>query len=192
MHISIIIVNFNTCTLLKNCLDSIFLHTKDLDFEVIVCDNNSTDGSVQMVKSLFPSVILIENNKNLGFGAANNKGLNIAKGKYIFYLNSDTVLLNNACKIFYDFWENYDDKNMLGALGANLLNENKEIIHSYGIFADYSLSIRQLFKMLFSNIILSFFYVFHLSPNRLRPSQKDDCYTGEVDYITGADLFLLK
>lgn len=191
MQLSIIIVNFNTCSLLKNCLESVFLHTKDLEFEVIVSDNGSSDGSVQMIKDFFPDVILLENKKNLGFGAANNKALSVAKGKYVFYLNSDTVLLNNACKFFYDFWENYKEKNNLGALGANLLNEKKEVIHSYGTFADYPLSIKQLVKMFFSNTALSIFYIFHLSPAKFRPSQKCSFYTGEVDYITGADLFLL-
>ena len=106
MDVSIIIVNYNTKKLIKNCINSIYKHTKDVDFEIIVSDNGSVDGSVEMIKSEFPNVILIENNANLGFGAANNRGLKIAKGKYIFYLNSDTVLLNNAVKYFFDYWEN--------------------------------------------------------------------------------------
>ena len=96
MDVSIIIVNYNTCELTRNCLKSVFEQTKNIDFEVIVSDNGSKDGSVEMIKKEFPYVILIENNANLGFGAANNRGLKIAKGKYIFYLNCDTILLNNA------------------------------------------------------------------------------------------------
>lgn len=100
MDVSIIIVNYNTKELTRNCLRSIFDQTKDVDFEVIVSDNGSTDGSIEMIRAEFPQVILIENNANLGFGAANNRGLKIARGKYVFYLNSDTVLLNNAVKLF--------------------------------------------------------------------------------------------
>ncbi|MGN0729950.1 glycosyltransferase [Treponema sp.] len=101
LDVSIIIVNYNTLELTKNCLKSIFEQTNGILFEVIVSDNGSTDGSIEMIKSEFPQVILIENNANLGFGAANNRGLKIEKGKYIFYLNSDTVLLNKAVKIFF-------------------------------------------------------------------------------------------
>ena len=103
--VSIIIVNYNTKQLLADCLKSIYEQTNNIDFEVIVSDNGSVDGSIEMLKRDFSQVILIENNANLGFGAANNRGLEVAKGKYIFYLNSDTVLLNNAVKIFFDYLE---------------------------------------------------------------------------------------
>ena len=191
MQLSIIIVNYNTKSLLRNCLTSVYALTSDITFEVIVSDNGSTDGSIEMLKSEFPQVILIENNANLGFGAANNRALDIAKGKYIFYLNSDTVLLNNACKIFYDYWESAQNKDSIGAIGANLLDKDNNVIHSYGQFAGYSLSIKQLAKMMVTNFILSIFYIFHISPNRFAHSDKTDFYLGPVDYITGADLFLL-
>ena len=106
MDFSIIIVNYNTSKFFKNCLLSIYEHTKNIEFEVIVSDNGSTDGSIEMLKSTFPNVILLENNQNLGFGTANNKALKKANGKYILYLNSDTIILNNAIKLFYDYWEN--------------------------------------------------------------------------------------
>ena len=93
MDVSIIIVNYNTKDLIKNCINSIYKHTKDVDFEIIVSDNGSVDGSIEMIKSEFPNVILIENGSNLGFGTANNRGLAIAKGKYIFYLIQKTAEL---------------------------------------------------------------------------------------------------
>ena len=142
MDVSIIIVNYNTKDLLKECIDSIYEQTKEITFEIIVSDNGSSDGSIEMLKNYFPSVIIIENNANLGFGAANNRGLKIAHGKYIFYLNSDTVLLNNAVKCFFDFWEQASDKDSIGAIGANLLNENGLIVCEYRteeIKANYSL-----------------------------------------------------
>lgn len=190
MMVSIIIVNYNTKDLLKDCLISIFKNTKDIIFEVIVSDNGSTDGSIKMIKEDFPQVILIENNKNLGFGAANNKGLSIAKGKYIFFLNSDTLLLNNATKIFYDYWETSENENTIGALGANLLDKNMNIIHSYGNFAGYKIALTQLLKMFFSNILLSILYILHIVPTKKDHSIKKTKYIGEVDYITGADLFV--
>lgn len=191
MDVSIIIVNYNTKELLKNCLNSVYKNTKNLKFEVIVSDNGSTDSSIEMLQKDFPKVNLIQNGENLGFGAANNRGLKSAKGKYIFYLNSDTVLLNNAVKIFYDYFESNNKDNSLGAIGANLLDNNLNVIHSSGNFAGYSLSIKQLFSMLIKNAILSILYILHINAKK---SESSDCckfYTGEVDYITGADLFLL-
>ena len=189
MNLSIIIVNFNTRDFLKNCLRSIYENTKDIDFEVIVSDNGSTDGSLEMLRSEFPQVITIANGVNLGFGAANNRALDIAKGKYIFYLNSDTVLLNNAPKIFFDYFEEHQNEN-LGAIGVNLLDKDNNVIHSYGTFAGFGLSFKQLLKMSASNFVLSFMYIFHISTSPFVHSDKADFYTGMVDYITGADLFL--
>ena len=133
MQLSIIIVNYNTKSLLRNCLTSVYDLTSDITFEIIVSDNGSTDGSIEMLKTEFPQVILIENNANLGFGAANNRALDIAKGKYIFYLNSDTVLLNNACKIFYDYWESAQNKDSIGAIGANLLDKDNNVLTTTNI-----------------------------------------------------------
>ena len=124
INVSIIIVSYNTKELTHNCLKSVFEQTVNIDFEVIVSDNGSTDGSVEMIKKYFPQVALIENGANLGFGMANNRGLKVAKGKYIFYLNSDTILLNNAVKIFFDYWENAEDKESIGALGGILLDKD--------------------------------------------------------------------
>jgi GT2 family glycosyltransferase len=191
MDVSIIIVNYNTKKLLYNCLVSIFEQTKNIDFEVIVSDNASTDGSVEMLNECFQQVILIENRKNLGFGAANNRGLDIAKGKYIFYLNSDTVLFNNAVKLFYDFWENYPEKEKLGAIGCNLIDENYAITHSYGDFPCVSKDIKTL---LYINAILfvkSLFRLFKYDYQHLRRKYDFEKYIGSVDYITGADVFLV-
>ena len=189
MQLSIIIVNYNTRDFLKNCLNSIIMNTHDIEYETIVSDNGSTDGSLEMLEKDFPTVRVIANGQNLGFGAANNRALDHAKGKYIFYLNSDTVLLNNAPKLFFDYFEEHSKEN-LGAIGANLLDEQNNVIHSYGTFAEFGLSFKQLFKMGFSNFVLSVFYVLNIKTNRFAQSDKTDFYTGPVDYITGADLFM--
>ena len=145
--VSVVIVSYNTYELTRNCLCSVYEQTKDIDFEVIVSDNGSSDGSTDMIKEKFPSVILIENGVNLGFGAANNRALKIARGKYVFYLNSDTVLLNNAVKIFFDHWEENGAREKLGALGCWLQDENGNIVHSGGSFPTYKKIIKeQVFK----------------------------------------------
>lgn len=92
MKISVIIVNYNVKYFLEVCLHSVLRATNGFDAEVIVVDNNSTDGSMQMVAEKFPTVIRIENKDNAGFGKANNQGVAIAKGEYILFLNPDTVM----------------------------------------------------------------------------------------------------
>ena len=119
MDLSIIIVNWNTRNLLEKCLKSVIKFTCDIQFEIIVVDNGSSDRSVGTIKSMFPSVILIENEKNMGFSKAVNQGLKIAKGENLLLLNSDTYIKNNtfheivaflearpditalSCKVFY-------------------------------------------------------------------------------------------
>lgn len=194
MDVSIIIVNYNTKDLIKNCINSIYKHTKDVDFEIIVSDNGSVDGSVEMIKSEFPNVILIENNANLGFGAANNRGLKIAKGKYIFYLNSDTVLLNNAVKYFFDYWETSPEKDQIGALGSNLLDENFTLTHSFGNFPSIKKILNNTIFDFFRIIRLTVFFFldesFSFTNSKQKSVGKMKHYYGIVDYITGADLFL--
>ncbi len=189
MDVSIIIVNYNTKDLLQNCIKSIIEQTKDIEYEIIVSDNGSQDGSINMIKSDYPQVRLIENNANIGFGAANNQGLSIAKGKYVFYLNSDTILLNNAVKIFFDYWENSIEKEQIGALGGMLLNENKQYIHSFGKFPTGRKVIKDNFRLLIVLSIKSILNIFGFNPKK-HIIQTEDKYIGNVEYITGADLFM--
>ncbi|ABL65841.1 glycosyltransferase family 2 protein [Chlorobium phaeobacteroides] len=90
--VSVVIVSFNTREILSNCLHALFEHTKGIDMEVFVVDNNSHDASAAMVKSEFPSVILIANSQNLGFAAANNQAFFLARGRYIILLNPDAYI----------------------------------------------------------------------------------------------------
>ena len=87
MDISIIIVNYNVKEFLENLLQSIFSAVKGLQVEIIVVDNASKDGSVEMLTSKFPSVKTMANEKNLGFAKANNLALKAASGKYFLLLN---------------------------------------------------------------------------------------------------------
>lgn len=101
MDVSIIIVNYNTPLLLFDCINSIVEHTKTINYEIIVVDNASADNSCEYIAANFPNVKLIRNIQNKGFGNANNDGASISKGDYLFFLNSDTVLISPAIEIFY-------------------------------------------------------------------------------------------
>lgn len=172
---------------LKNCLNSIIEHTKDIEYEIIISDNGSSDGSLEMLSKDFPAVRVIANGKNLGFGAANNKGLEIAKGEYIFYLNSDTVLLNNAPKIFYDYFEEHKNEN-LGAIGGMLLDSNNNFIHSGGKFPSFKSEIPDLIKLNIGNIYLTIGTILHFKNMHRNHFAKEEY--GKIDFITGADVFL--
>ena len=190
IDVSIIIVNYNTKELTRNCLKSVFERTDGISFEVIVSDNGSTDGSLEMIRAEFPQVVLIENGANLGFGAANNRALAVARGKYVFYLNSDTVLLNNAVKMFFDYWENSSEKESIGALGANLLDEDMNITHSWGRFPTFRAMARDILHRNWTIVAKGLLLFMHIPLEGFRRPYEHRRTIGEVDYITGADLFM--
>lgn len=176
-NVSIIIVNYNTLHVLQPCIDSIVEHTKDIDYEIIVVDNGSTDGSVEAL-SKDRRVTFVPTGENLGFGKANNRGLELAHGDYVFFLNSDTLLKNNAIKMLYDFAEQYQGK--LGALGCILEDLQGNRIHSYGKFSKMSDDFR---KYLWIPILKGL----HLYQEPVIPYPENWM---KVDYVTGADLFV--
>ncbi len=122
--LSIVIVSYNTKDLLKECIESIYKNSKDLFFEIIVVDNNSSDGSSEMVSKNFKDVILIENTKNLGFSTANNIGVKKTSGKFVLFLNSDTLVYENTLKYMIDFMDEHKDA---GAATCKLLMPNGKI-----------------------------------------------------------------
>jgi len=105
IDLSIVIVSYNTIDFLKKCLESIFETAKDFSFEIIVVDNNSTDGSSKMVSENFKNVNLIKNSKNLGFSKANNQGVKKSKGRFVLFLNADTLVYENTLKKMIDFMD---------------------------------------------------------------------------------------
>ncbi len=107
--LSIVIVSFNTQEILEKCLRSLEKVKKEANFEIIVSDNGSTDGSVQMVKRDFPSVKLVENNKNLGFAAGNNMAKSHIKSEYVLFLNSDTIVKKDALKESLAYIQSHND-----------------------------------------------------------------------------------
>ena len=105
IDVSVVIVNWNTKDLLKNCLNSVYQTIHDLTFEIIVVDNASSDGSLEMLQKDFPEVIKIGNLENKGFGAANNQAFAVMKGKYALLLNTDALLTPDAVSRLWTFCE---------------------------------------------------------------------------------------
>ena len=97
--VSIILVNYKTKELTLKCLESIYEKTTGINFDIYVVDNASYDGIEKELEKIFSDVKFIQNNENKGFGAGNNVALKLVDSKYVFLLNTDTLLINNAAKI---------------------------------------------------------------------------------------------
>lgn len=123
--LSIIIVNYNVTQLLRHCLLSIHKYVTDVDYEVIVIDNNSTDSSWGDLIPEFPKVSFIISKENLGFAKANNKAIETANGDYLLILNPDTELEGFYMKDILSF---VDSKNDFGCLGVRMHDANGDFL----------------------------------------------------------------
>jgi GT2 family glycosyltransferase len=117
--LSIIIVSWNTCKLLENCIGSILANPPTSPFEIWVVDNDSTDDSPRTVREKFPQVHLVENRENVGFARANNQAIQRCTGKYVLLLNPDTLVTSGTLQALVDFLDQHPEA---GAAGARILN----------------------------------------------------------------------
>ncbi len=168
--LSIIILNYNTKDLLDSCLWSILKNSKSQNFEIIVVDNASTDGSVAMIKKKYPYVKLIESRVNLGYSAGNNLGLSKSHGRNILFLNSDTGIFGNSLNIMLECLETRDN---IGILGPKLVNPDKTVQKSVGSF--YSLG----------NVVLMLFGGGRLGLLRSSPDK-----FAIVDWVSGSCMMI--
>ncbi len=134
MDLSIVIVNMNAQELLFQCLKSVFDIGSRFSFEVIVVDNGSRDDSVTLVEKNFPEVILLKNDRNLGFAQANNQGLAIGSGRYFMLLNSDTIILPGTLDTLIYVADAHPD---VGIIGPILLNLDGTIQKSWASFPSF-------------------------------------------------------
>ena len=183
MQLSIIIVNYNVKYFLAHCLLSVLYASKNSQVEVFVVDNMSQDGSVEMVKEKFPWVKLIANEENVGFAKANNQAVELSTGKYILYLNPDTIVPEDCfekCIAYMDAHEK------VGALGCRLIDGK-------GIFLPES-------KRGFPTAQAAFFKISGLSSifkkstffNQYHLGFLSEHETNEVDVLVGCFMFCRK
>lgn len=161
------------------CINSIFEKTKGVDFEIILVDNASTDGSKELFESDF-RIRYVYNRENMGFGKANNVGMKLAKGEYIFLLNSDTLLVNNAIKLFYDYVESHEKKAFYGCWLKN--GEGKQV---------HSCARIPYIKDILYNSTYTFRKIFDKTATYFcenTPYTEEKCI--KVGYVTGADIFM--
>ena len=119
MKLSVIILNYNVRYFLEQCILSVERACNGIESEIIVADNNSQDGSCEMIKERFPHIQLVENKENVGFSKANNQAVKLAKGEYLCILNPDTAVAEDVFIKMLQFVEN---KENLGAVGVHLLD----------------------------------------------------------------------
>lgn len=176
IDVSVIIVNYNTKALTKACIDSVFFKTKGVSFEVILVDNASNDGSKEYF-ACDQRINYIYHHSNVGFGRANNLGYQYAKGDYIFFLNSDTLLMNNAIYELFHYLDATDTS--IGCIGCVLTDRYGHITHSYGDFPTIK------------SYCLRLLAYYHIRLKAYSDMPKEgDVYPLNVDYVTGADMFV--
>ncbi len=121
MKLSVVIVNYNVKYYLSQCLESLKRALRDVEAEVIVVDNHSRDGSISLVKALFPEVIFIESNHNLGFARANNVAIRQSKGDFVLLLNPDTIVGEHTIKRVLEWMDGHPEA---GATGVKMLKSD--------------------------------------------------------------------
>ena len=183
MQLSVIILNYNVRYFLELCVLSVQNALLEIDSEIIVVDNNSQDGSCEMIKRRFPNVKLIRNNENLGFSKGNNYGVAAAKGEYICILNPDTVVAEDTFAKILDFarlLQSSQLKNSIGIIGCklidgagNFLPESKRGVPTPWVAFTKIMGLYHLFP---KSRLSGKYYAEHLDENQ----------TGKVDILVGA------
>ena len=177
IDVSIIIINYYTSNLINNCIKSIIKHVYNISYEIIIVDNNTEDLSKVINLENKENIKLIQLNENVGFGRANNAAVKIAFGRNIFFLNPDTLLLNNAVKILSDY---LDKNNFVGACGGNLYDEGMNPTLSFRrILPGIKWDINELLNLFPEKIAFGRNQRFNYSNHPIN-----------VGYITGADLMI--
>lgn len=178
MDVSFVIVNYGTMHLIAELIRSIRSYTQAA-YEVIVVDNGGNDGRNHL--PLDPDVILIPSGRNIGFGAANNLGAKRARGRYLFFLNPDTLLLGDAASSFLHFMDDPDNA-LVGCCGGDLVTANMEKQVCCGNFPSLRGVIAEL----------GFYRLFpHLHRQQLALGVRSEGGSPvAVDYLSGADLFV--
>ncbi|WP_245553820.1 glycosyltransferase [Cytophaga aurantiaca] len=177
---SIIIVNYNTLQLTTSCIRSVIEHTKGVEYEIILVDNNSSECNMQILTEEFPSIIFIQSESNLGFAGGNNLGLANAHGEYILLLNSDTEFVNDAVSIAVSKMKS--DKN-IGALSTKLIYPDGRPQPVAGRFPSLKAELFELFR-------LSKFESEDKKRNRLHNDLWDYSKYTETDWLWGAFLLM--
>ena len=179
MDLSIIIVSYCAAPLLKKCLGSIDRHLGDVDHDVTVVDNASTDSSVELVRSEFPAVALITNDRNLGYATAVNQGLARTRGRYVLWLNPDSEFLDSGMGALLRYLDAHTD---VGIVGPQLVDPDGSVQLSSRAFPSYSTAFFHRYALL-TRWVPSNPY-----SRRYLRADADHTQIADVDWVSGACL----
>jgi len=180
LDLSIIIISYNTRALLNNCIKSIYNTTKALNYEIIVVDNASSDGSPKMIEAEFREIKLKKNKENLGFAVANNQAMKIARGRYFLLLNSDTIVKKGTIEKLISFMNEHPNA---AAAGPKVLNFDGTLQSKGFYFPSIFISIIELLKLhrlIPNNIKRLLLPRFYWHENKLK----------KVDWLSGCCLMM--
>ncbi len=182
MQLSIIILNYNVRYFLELCVISVQNAIQNLDAEIIVVDNNSTDDSCAMMKNRFPNITLIENKENSGFPKGNNIGVDTAKGEYICILNPDTVIAEDTFEKILNFvTSSAVEKNSLGIIGCKLIDGTGNFLpESKRGIPTPLVAFTKIFGLYKISTLFGKYYAQHLSENQ----------SGKVAILVGAFMIM--
>jgi len=180
--LSIIIPHLNLKDILDECINSIYRYTKGIYFEIIVIDNNSIDGSSEMLKKKYPHVQIIRNSINLGFNCAVNQGIKISQSQYILIYNNDAILVENS---FATMIELIDSDIQIGAVGCKLIYPDGTLQYS-------SYSFPTFYTELWDTFFLDKLFKKSRLFGKYRMSWWDHSEIKNVDWVAGTVLLAKK
>jgi hypothetical protein len=182
IDLSVVIVNWNVRELLRGCLKSVLTSKQlgGLAMEVIVVDNASSDGSVEMIRREFSEVKLIANERNLGFTGGNNQGIAASRGRYILLLNPDTEVIGDALVEMVKYMDANPD---VGALGPKLLNPDGSVQSSRRRFPTPATAFLE-------STFLQWWFPRNRAVRLYHILDRSDDETQEVDWVTGACILI--
>ncbi|MCL5263746.1 MAG: glycosyltransferase family 2 protein [Chloroflexi bacterium] len=166
VDLSIIIVSYNVRDYLLSCLTSIHQHSEDFNFEVILVDNVSVDGTVEAVREFFPQVQIIVNTENVGFARANNQGLRACRGRYVLFLNPDTELCAGAVAGLIHAADSRPDA---AAFACRMLNSDGTLQYSCFRFPNLMMATFGLFPIVSNDSVLKGRYAAHYFDRTFEP-----------------------
>jgi GT2 family glycosyltransferase len=180
LDVSVCIANWNCRQLLRQCLDSLLDPRQEVSLEVIVVDNGSTDGAADMIRYDYPEVVLQRNPANFGFARANNQAAERAQGRYLFFLNNDTLVPPGSLRELVEFANSHPD---VGMIGPRLRDAQGRTQLSY----------RQrptVATLLHRTSLLRWTGLFRNAYRRYRRKDFDPCATRRVEVLMGAAILL--
>lgn len=188
MTVSVIICSYNTRKLTIECICSLAKHCAMTQHEIIVVDNASTDGSADAIEKECPYARVIRSPRNLGFGKANNLGMQHAAGRYFFLLNPDTVVLNDALQMLVDFADKCGPAE-LGCVGTQLLDPEGHSTLSHGSFHRVGQDLRHRWRHLLGEMARTLGLRNPCPRPQISNAPAPRSSPFEVEVVSGADMF---